>query len=219
MYLDKKFSELTEQDYVSIHLHGGTIPYGEAVSRLTDCNILTTTGTLLGELRHADAMNNSTSLVPLICSFAVLDQLGKCYSHNQKELYPDTHASCIKQCLYYFCDFNANDQNTKALYALRNALLHDSSLVSKPTNRNEYYVFRYSYSQDTLMKHAETAWNGEFSTLCNKNITFVNPKKLLELTESAYTKIFELYKQGKINLNLPEGGREIAYRYLLTLHD
>jgi hypothetical protein len=216
LYFNKTFNELTEQDYVAIHLYGGGIPYGEAVSYLTDCKILTTTGTLLGELRHAGAMNNSRSLVPLICSFAVLDQLGQCYLHNQKERYPHSNAGGIKQCLYYFCDFNANDRNTKALYALRNALVHDSSLVSK--DKNKYYVFRYSYKQDSLVEHAETAWDGSFSNLCDRNITLINPKKLVELAESAYTVIFKLYQQGKINLNFREGGLEIAYRYLLTLH-
>jgi hypothetical protein len=220
MYLDKKFSELSARDYASIHLNHGRIPGGEAITKLNNCSILTMTGTLIGEARHASFFPDSRNMLPVLGWFAVLDQLGSCYINKAKPLYGNSAASGIKKSLYYLCDFEIDDEQTKTLFGLRNALVHDSSFFSIGRGSDpRHYFFRYDFSLDSSIQAAEARWDGNFSNLREEVTTLVNPKEIQALAEGAYTKAFQLLEDK--NLGTAFSGRhiEIAYRYLLTIHD
>jgi hypothetical protein len=228
MYLDKKLSELSAREYVSIHLNHGRIPGGEAVTRLQDCQILTMTGTLLGEAKHASLFTDSRNILPVLGWFAVLDQLGSCYINKAKPRYPDRQASGVKKSLYYLCSFAPNDEQTKTLYALRNALVHDSSFFSRGNNNRSNYFFRYDYSLESCIQSSINEWNGHLTDIREEVITLVNPKGIKALAESAYTKAFQLLQEDNLDIELQEDNLdiefdkislEIAYRYLLTTHD
>ena len=219
MYLDKKFSELSARDYVSIHLNHGRISGGEAVTQLQDCRILTMTGTLLGEARHASFFTDSRNILPVLGWFAVLDQLGSCYINKAKPLYPDRQASGVKKSLYYLCNFAPNDEQTKTLYALRNALVHDSSFFSRGNSNRSNYFFRYDSSLESCIQSSITEWNGHLTDIREEVITLVNPKEIKALAESAYTEAFQLLQEDDLDTEFDERSLEIAYRYLLTTHD
>lgn len=143
-------------------------------------------------------------------------QLGSCYKRNDISAYPDTNASGIKKSLYYFCGFGANCNDTKALFALRNSLLHDASLISKAKHANQpNYIFRYNQKQSEYIKHAPVTWDGDFESLDHSSMTtFVNTEKVIDLAESTIDTVLKLLTNGNIEVILPDKEIELFYRYL-----
>lgn len=207
MYFEnKRFAELTLQEVMAVHLEQGG---GHSIT--SDFLVESTLRVILQEARHCTQNVRSKQMMPALGCFALLDQVGNCYTRTRCEPYPHGNASGIKKALYYFGGFAADDAATKALYAFRNALMHNASL------RNDYHgkhhAFRYDGSIPTAVAPAAREWDGDVATLDDSTLTVVNPGRLVDLADGVVRALNECLDAGTLATDLTKA--EIAERYLL----
>lgn len=157
------------------------------------------------------------NVLPVIGIFSVFDMIGTSFNHKEKT----TNAnSSIKRSLNLFINSVLSNDDIKALYALRNSIVHNSSLASKSKfKNNENYFFRYNSTLNVLLKHSVEKWDGNFNSLDgnqDKFTTEINIFKLHELMKECLNNVRELNKQDKINLRY-SGPLEFYYHYFRSV--
>jgi hypothetical protein len=206
---DKELNELSLNELAFVHLNGSD---WNEIKRGILHSVLPI---VIREIRHAKLQTYSQNFLPLAAAFTVLDQIGFCYSRNDMAPYSSANASSIKKSLYYFCGFGDNDENTKALYALRNSFLHTSSLLSKGERDNQpNYSFVFDRSSETMIKAADIAWDGDFNNMQPNMSTVVNPNLVVDMVEETVKKALELLFNNKLVVSCAGGGAEFYYRFL-----
>lgn len=173
MHYSKKLRDLTKDEVISLHIDAES-----ASSSTSDFLIKSTLSVILHETRHCSLQSKSSNIMPFLGFFSLLDQVGNTYFRKDLDEYKDKNASGIKKALYYFRGYGDNDNETQSLYALRNALMHNSSLQNN--NNGHYHSFRYDSQTDHLVIPAINAWNGSIFDLGEENITVVNPGLITE---------------------------------------
>ena len=177
---NKVLNELSLKELAFVHLNGNDW------SKIKGGLLHSVLPIVIREIRHAKFQRYSQNFLPLAAAFTVLDQLGFCYSRNDMSAYSSQNASSIKKALYYFCGFGDNDENTKALYALRNSFLHTSSLLSKGERDNQpNYNFIFNRKSEVMIKRADVVWDGDFDNLNPNMSTIVNPNLIIDMVENA----------------------------------
>lgn len=209
MHIDRTFKYLTSEDVMTLHLHAGPIPYS-----IKDGLILSTLGRICSEFSQASGNEHINKILPLLGAFAALDQLGKCYRNTVLDEYPHDNASGIKKCLYYFGGFPANDENTKALYALRNSLVHDASLADPTPIKGTPQCFNYAETGNIVSFPIEP-WDGVMANISPDRMTTVNPSKIIYLANECVRKACNLLDSGDLKVTLKEGSMMIKFKYLL----
>jgi uncharacterized protein (DUF433 family) len=164
------------------------------------------------EAAFTDAANAHGSWIGAIGDLVFLDQVGTALTRT------DVNAqdpSSIERALGRFSDLEAKER--AAIYALRNALAHDFSLVNNPSgNRPRDADLRHAFNLELdgaspLIVLPDRPWDGNPSTV---NVTHVNLARLAELTAGVRQRIFECYANGVLTLALsPE---ETRRRYIFT---
>lgn len=204
---EKELNELTLLDLAFVHVNG------RKFSEIKDGMLISVIPLVLREIGHAKVNIYSQNFLPISAVFTVLDQLGFCYSRKDMPAYNDPNASGIKKALYYFCGFSQNDEDTKALNALRNSFLHSASCLSKAKFPGQpSYRFSIDRAFPELIKHSEASWNGDFENLTEQMWTHINYDKLIDLAESAVTKVLDCWYQGTLNVEC--SGTELRHRFL-----
>jgi|GEM_PF-2723628 len=207
---EKDITDLKQKELIHVFLSKQTQPFQ------LKHHILRTTFSIATEgIKETLTNANTKDILPIMGIFSVFDILGSAFhiiGNKSTENVP------LKKCLKLFSDnkkITGNDID--ALYALRNALIHNSSLVSTPIkNSQSHYYFRYDNNLNKIVSHAEQEWNGNFEILDNgshKFTTYINTKKLFQLMESCINNIKSLSDKDLINLNYKKGKREFFYRY------
>ena len=131
-------------------------------------------------------------------------------------MYPHSNAGGIKKALYYFGGRQANDAESKALYAFRNGLMHDCSFVSHDKrDSNVHYWFRFCESIADYVQVATVPWDGNPSSRADNNLTLVSPTKLRLLVEIMIREMNDLFHRGELQVTLAGGTAAIANNYLL----
>ncbi|HHQ4314438.1 TPA: hypothetical protein ACSP7Z_005161, partial [Serratia fonticola] len=143
----------------------------------------------LSETLTASFNNNRTNqYVPLMTSFAILDQLGKLYSPKNTT---STYNNGIKRALNLFSTLTKED--IESLVSLRNSLLHDGSLVSKSQHSNGSDVlYRLTKNGQELITHPIKAWDGSFDDDLSQHTSIVNLCLLRDLVFEIKDKCFNL---------------------------
>ncbi|NWO01429.1 MAG: hypothetical protein HLX52_00510 [Idiomarinaceae bacterium] len=177
---NKPFTDLSLKELAFVHLN-----YHRDWLRVKGGTLCSNLSLVIREIRHAKFQTYSRSFLPVAAAFTVLDQIGFCYSRSDIPVFSNSDASPIKKSLYYFCGLGDNDRDTKALYAMRNSFLHTSSLLSKGkwSNQPSYNFVFYRYL-NILIQHPLSDWDGDFNTLKLEMTTYINPERLIELTEN-----------------------------------
>lgn len=172
---------------------------------------------LIQEINHVKCNIYSKNLVPIISSFAILDQLGYCYKRNDIPEYSNSNASGVKKALYYLCDFFDESADIQALNAFKKGLMHNGSLLSRGRGKNAcHYSFIYDENLTVVIEQASAAWDGDFSHLQHPSmLTKVNPAKIIELAQNAVYKAGELLEAGNIEVVIRE--IEMYYTFLNCL--
>jgi hypothetical protein len=210
MHFKKRFYDLTEQEVVLIHLAG-------AECSTSDCRVLSSLARIEIEARHAINYDKSKVFLPLLAAFAILDQVGGCYRDSSKAQVLNEKASGVKKALYYFFGFGDNDDSVKTLYALRNGVLHDASLISHAANGVDHYWFRFDTEMEEIVKVAPEPWSGDFKDWSDKNLSLVNPVALINHISDMLTHLNRLNEAGNLELVLPGGCTELCARFLYTV--
>jgi hypothetical protein len=204
--------ELTAQELSFIHLDTS---YGTYF--LKDCKTRSMLSFLTEGIQMAMVNDRAKNIMPIMSLMSILDQLGICYNNTAKS--EPRFGNGIKRALYYFGDINEDDKIIKVLYALRNGLLHNISLVSKnPNDERENYYFRYNSNIEGVFESAEIAWTGDFSHLdMDKNVTLISTKNLQGLVNKCLATARQLNIENKLQIRLSGQLRELFYCYLRTI--
>lgn len=171
---------------------------------------------LLSEANHAKGYAYSGKVLPLLGGLSALDQFGLCYEPNPST-FPValSSKSGIIKAAHNFLGILVDTPDSDALYALRNALMHQASLISVGKQaKPKHYWFEIDNSIPDLFIHATTAWDGQFNTRNDSNKTVVNASGLLKRALSVPGHIKELHQKGQMSLNLAGGLEELLTNYV-----
>ncbi|MND64295.1 hypothetical protein D3C81_365640 [compost metagenome] len=171
---------------------------------------------LLSEANHAKGYVYSGKILPLLGGLSALDQFGLCYE-PKPSTFPKALASKsgIIKAAHNFLGIIVDTPDSNALYALRNALMHQASLISVGQQaKSKHYWFEIDNSITGLFTHATTAWDGQFNNRNDSNKTIVNASTLLKLALSAPQKIKDLHEKGALSLKLTGGLEELLTNYV-----
>ncbi|MEH6393335.1 hypothetical protein [Pseudoalteromonas sp.] len=206
---NKRLEELSLDELAYVHLNGSEF------NEIKDAYLDSSLPLVINEIRHAKYQRYSQNFLPVAAAFTVLDQLGFCYSRKDIPAYSHANASSIKKSLYYFCNFQENDQDTKTIYALRNSFLHTASILSKAENNNQpSHRFVFDRSALDLIKYPRVAWDGNFYNLKSEMTTFVNPEMFVEMAEEAVHKACNYLYNDNLIVTCKSGEAEFFYRFL-----
>jgi hypothetical protein len=206
---NKRLEELSLGELAYVHLNCSEH------NRIKNGYLYSSLPLVIREIRRAKFHVNSQNFLPVAAAYTVLDQLGFCYSRKDIPAYSHTNASSIKKSLYYFCDFQENDQDTKTLYALRNSFLHTASILSKAEKNNQpNHRFIFDKSSQDLIKYPMVAWDGDFHNLKNEMTTVVNPEIFVQMAEEAVKAACNHLYNDNLIVTCNSGEIEFFYRFL-----
>ena len=171
---------------------------------------------LLAETRHAKGYVYGGTLLPLLGALSAIDQYGECYAPIVST-FPSGEAnkSGIIKAAHNFLGIPLNSPDSDALYALRNSLMHQSSLISvNQRGKAKHYWFEIDNSSNGLFVHAQSQWDGKYNTRNNSNKTLVNASRVLELAVVLIDKLKSDHAQGQLKLELTNGLEELLTAYV-----
>lgn len=205
----KHLVDLTLNELAYVHLNSSTCGFD-----IKEGTLESGLPYLVNEINHVKQNIHSNNLVPIISSFAILDQLGFCYQRKDMPDYSNDNASGVKTALYYFCGLPDESDDLKALYSLRNSLMHNGSLLSKGGGRNsKHFSFLYDRDLTTIVEHPQITWDGVFNNLQHpKMLTKVNPDLIISFAQDAVKKAGELLEASTLKVVIPE--IEMYYTFL-----
>jgi len=207
MFEDKTFANLSDLDILTLHLSRfNTI-------LLKDVVVQSTLNVVISEARSSLFRRNTKNILPLLGCFAALDQLS-CYYDIQSQL-PKNYTDGILASLYSFTNPRINLKDIDTLYALRNGLVHNASLVC--VHNKKWYCFRYSKESDQIVVYPETEWDGKLSSLSIDKITLINPEKLLKTTEECISIAKDLLDAKRLSIRKRFTSQQIKAQFLMPI--
>ena len=169
------------------------------------------------EMRMTRRLENTQQYSPLLCGFAILDQIGGVYSDNTKPT-PPNRQPAIKKCLEVFGYYQITSDESEALYCLRNCLVHDSALsgstIGNRTNPSKHFFFRYDWKQATSIMLAKTPWDGTNSNLSHDNITLINPRAFTEEISDILKLVRKIQNTDRSRLVINANKDQILNKYI-----
>ncbi|MGV1870751.1 hypothetical protein [Agrobacterium rosae] len=210
-FTEKYFEDFDLEDIVYAHLVGHDVMSKDHVIR-------STLREMKGSMQHAHTNIATKNFVPLLCAFSILDQLADCYKYNDKPDHPinpsnNKEYAGVLRALYYFLDVPALSKEAHALYALRNAMMHDAAFVGKNL-KGDWYFFRYDHDMQSLINTAATSWDGDASTISEKTTTLVNPRRLTDQISAALDKLFRTFIENRSNVKELQSSSDIRHKFL-----
>lgn len=207
---DKKIDELSVEEMIFVHLNTSYSPI-----IVKNALLRSTLSFVYQNIQHSLANEYSKHLMPYISLCSILDQLGTCYNRIDKE--QPRFGNGVKRCLYFFGEFDENDDIIRILYSLRNGLLHNVSLSSYDKFNNKYYHFRYNKDIEGIYKNPELEWDGSYETLDGnreKYTTSINVEKFRDMVFECIQKAADLNQNSKLELRLFDGARQLFFDYV-----
>ncbi len=171
---------------------------------------------LLGETKSASLKKYSGTLLPLLGALSALDQYGACYS-PETVIFPTEYSkkSGIIKSAHNFLNIPVNSRDSDALYAIRNSLMHQSSLISVDIVKNvKNFWFEINNKIGGIFSHATIPWDGVYSSRCEENRTLVNSEKILGLAYKLVKTLIKDHQEGKLRLALGGGLEELLSNYV-----
>ncbi len=159
------------------------------------------------------SFNNSRTRIytPLLSCFAILDQIGGAYASTIKST---NYKSGIKAALDLFGTYSKAE--IEKLYALRNGLYHDGSLMSISLYGNAKTVFRLSPEAEKTITHPPVEWDGLYHDSLSQYITKINTKKFKEDVEAIVNNCSSQLLNGTLKMKINDP-REFFYKFLFIV--
>jgi hypothetical protein len=210
--VSKKYSNLENEDIIRAHL----APF--EWMPLEDAKICSTLEVALTALAATSVNIRTKTLAHPMVAFSILDQIGGAYYIIDNNTIQQ--GSSIEQALHNFCDIPWQSDDSYALYALRNSLLHDACLTSnlKKGNSVKHYYFWYSEDFDGVVRPAKVAWSGDPDKISDENVTYINPKALRVAVEFGVNKLREKFDQDASSVATKISPSEIRINYLRWIY-
>lgn len=205
---EQHFEDLPADALTILHLNA------DAPCVTKDYAVISTLAVTLREVRSALNNSYSKNILPIMGTVAIIEQLGEAYIRNDMPAYPDPNHSPFKKALYYFNNHGPNDDLTKALYGLRNGIVHNASFYSVGRGAQPSYIFTYDDKSTDAITPSTIPWDGSFNNIQHDFFTTVNPQALLNVVESCISTVKQLNKAGALQIALAGGKNELIFRYL-----
>jgi hypothetical protein len=210
MTFTKRLDQLTEMETIQAHIaHGRTFT--------EDRILMSTLHVMEMETRHAVVYQNSNIILPLLGSFAILDQVGTSYMNKKLPAAANHDWSGVKKALYYFMGFAENSPEINVFWALRNGVVHNASLVNLSLNGREHSWFRFDSEMNSVVKPPQEPWSGQPQDCADKNLSTVNTRRLVDSISQMLDELRSLHDEGALMLVLPGGKEELAMRFLHSI--
>ncbi|RQP21825.1 hypothetical protein [Piscinibacter terrae] len=215
----KTLQQLTVEELAHIHLDIHGLP-----TTLASGWIVSGMGGLVTEILQSRGQVNTRIFSPLYGSFALLDQIGSCYTNLSMPPCPNANASGIKKALYYFGGMSYDSDEMKALYGLRNSLMHDGSILYRGryeggTWKGPFHHFILGSQSVKIVELPATPWDGNLQNLTFSHRTRINQRAFTDLAIETVRNARALLSAGKLGFTLVDGEIELYYRYLFHSHD
>lgn len=165
-------------------------------------------------MRHTNQNLHSEVFGPLLCAFAILDQLGTSYADKRRPTYTGKNTSIMK-ALHYFGEPSLKADDIEHLYMLRNGIVHDASFTSHTPSKSHWYIFRFDKELPSVIKVPAKAWDGTTADITSATTTYVNRRKLVDMTTNAIEAVRDLLLTDSTNLDILVPKDEIMHKYLL----
>lgn len=203
--VDKNLEQLTIEELNVIHLQ-----YRDSVVSI-EGRYLTSSLHDLAQVLSASFINRRTAqYVPLMTSFAILDQIGSLY-HIQGNN-PEAKNG-IKRALQSFTKMTPDE--IEDLVTLRHSLFHDGSLTSRNKNTGTNVIFRMNTDADFVVKRPAVAWNGIYDDDLTAHTTLINLKEFQCLVLGILDKCLAELEQGRLQCSISDC-REFYYRFIFS---
>lgn len=206
-FSNKPLSQLNLDEVIYAHLTRSS--YSDA----SDYTLRSCLHEVEQEMLQARGLQVMSHYAPVMCAFALLDQIGTTYSDSAKAPYPDSNASGIKKALYYWAGHTPNGSETKALYAFRNGIDHDGSLTSE-TKSGDWYFFRYRKDLGSPVELAAIPWDGTAATIGSNTTTLIDVRELTEMTSHAIESVRDCFSERRGDLNEHQTKENILHKYI-----
>lgn len=204
---EQYFEKLSEEALTYIHLHA------DSPIITMDYSIISTLAVTRREVRSAITNDYSKNILPIMGMCAIIEQLGEAYKRIDLPVYPHTKASSFKKALYYFNNQSVDNDFAKALYGLRNGIVHNASFYSPGKNTQPHYIFAYTDSLQNVITPSTSPWDANFNNIHTDYFTMVNPNALLELIEDCLNTVKQASAAGNLKIALSGGKNELIFRY------
>lgn len=209
----KTLEQLTLLELAEIHLDIYGLP-----KQLADGWVESGMGKLVTEIRQSQPRVYTGFFSPLYGAFALMDQIGEIYVDKSLPA-PNSAASGIKKALYYFGGMTFDSDEMKALYGLRNSLMHNGSLLYRGRFQNgawtgPFHRYRWNKAQAETVVLPSQPWDGSLATLKFEKMTTINVGAICDLAVKIVGKARDALAAGNLEVRLQEGEPELYYRYL-----
>ncbi|EPL0394243.1 hypothetical protein QCJ66_000903 [Enterobacter ludwigii] len=205
-YQNKDIENLNIYELAYVHLSTIT-----SKTKLLKCFLSSSLYDLRETLIASFNNTRTNQYVPLMTSFAILDQLGELYTPPGKS---SKKQNGIKRCLEMNTSLTKND--IESLVSLRNGLLHNGSLVCEAQNSKQTnVVYRLSKTEPNLIKHSTIIWNGVYRDEMKDYISIVNLLKMKELVLQIHEDNFNHLINNKLIININDP-KEFYFRFLFA---
>lgn len=205
-FTGKNLDELTVSELAYVHLYTVT----DSI-KLKNCNLSSSLKDLRETLSASFNNNRTNQYVPLMTSFAMLDQMGTLYTPKVKS---SKKKNGIKRCLEL--NTNLQKKDIESLVSLRNGLLHNGSLLCEAQYSNQINViYRLTKENNTLITHPKKAWDGTYHDNLNDYRSIVNLLKLRDLVFKIHDDIFGLLINNNLKIETTNP-RELFFKYLFA---
>jgi hypothetical protein len=212
------FKNLTKKEIISCHLNllqkydDETTIFSSLTAALRDARQNTGRDLVTGILTNKDDEHKLANWSGAMCYLIILDQLGKCYKPKG---FPDyTEKNSIQRCLKYYT--HLSDEEIDAIYALRNALLHDYSISNCNSKRPslQHHFTLLGFRLPNLMGLPTKIWDGNIETKSKENVTYISLPTFGDMVESIWNSTLNLHRHNDLVVILKGGVSEIRTRYL-----
>lgn len=205
-YHTKNIEDLNIHELAYIHLSTIT-----SKTKLLKCFLSSSLYDLRETLTASFNNTRTNQYVPLMTSFAILDQLGELYTPFGKS---SNKKNGTKRCLEMNTSLTKDD--IESLVSLRNGLLHNGSLICEAQNSKQTNViYRLSKTEPNLIKHASIKWDGVYRDHMKDYISIVNLLKLKDLVLQIHDNTFNHLKNNTVTINISDP-KEFYFKYLFA---
>ncbi|AXV65930.1 hypothetical protein D0907_11945 [Pseudoalteromonas lipolytica] len=202
----KNVDELTIKELSFIHLD-----YHNFRHKLKTCYLSSNLYHLTETLSCSFNNKRTSQYVPLMTSFAILDQIGCLYSPLGKS---SKYKNGIKRALDLFSEVPESHLNL--LVTLRHGLFHDGSLISRNDKTKTYVFFRMITDSGKLISEPDSHWDGVFKEELSHHTTRIDLKELQKLTLNVLDTCLKLLKIEELEISLKDP-KELFYKYLFGI--
>lgn len=205
-FKSKKLPDLDIDELSFIHLD--TFP---KIRNLQDVGVSSCLHSLVETLSASFINVRTNQYVPLMTSFAILDQIGKLYSVSNN---PPSAQNGIKRALYSFSNFPADLIDD--LVTLRHGLFHDGSLTSRNSNMGTNVIFRMVRDSGKVVTPPKHTWDGEYRDQLQDHVTNIDLKEFQKLTINILENCMKKWNSNELICGITDP-KEFYYKFLFSV--